>query len=116
MFVDLKERDVVITRLMQQDHKRDEVGAHLLPERLLAAAKQIGRDCGDALGQSVGVQAVVQRVISIAREADLDIIGGTPVTLQDVLHVSAEAPFHWRIKALRLPASSPAAKPRSCSA
>ena len=49
VLVDLKERDVIVEDLVQQNHELDEVRARLLPERLLAAAKQIGHQRGQAV-------------------------------------------------------------------
>jgi len=40
VFVDLKERDVVVEHLVQQDHELDEMGARLLPERFLSATNR----------------------------------------------------------------------------
>ena len=41
VLVHLKERHVVVERLVQQDHELDQVRARLLPERLLAAPKRL---------------------------------------------------------------------------
>ena len=70
VLVDLEERHVVIERLMQEDHELDQVRARLLPERLLAAAKEIGHERGDAVGQRVGIEVVVQRVVAVRRRRD----------------------------------------------
>jgi hypothetical protein len=75
VLVDLEERHVVIEHLMQQDHELDQVRAGLLPERLLPAAKQIGHQRGNAVGQRVGIEGVVERVVAIdGVETDLDVV------------------------------------------
>ena len=85
VLVDLEERHVVVERLVQQDHELDEVRARLLPERLLAAAEQVGHQRGDAVRQRVGVEIVVQRVVAIRRvETDLDVVVGAAVAREDV--------------------------------
>ena len=82
---------------MDQDHELDEVRARLLPERLLAATKEIGHERGDAVGQRVGVEIVVERVVSIPRgETDLDVIVGTPVTREDVADGPAEVALYFQ--------------------
>ena len=48
---------------MQEDHELDEVRARLLPEGLLAAAEEIGHERGNAVGQRVGVEIVVEGVV-----------------------------------------------------
>ncbi len=59
---------------------------------LLPAAEQIGYQRGNA----VGIKIVVQWVIAVRRcETDFDLVGGTPVTPQDALHVPTEVPFHF---------------------
>ena len=76
---------------MQQDHELDQVRARLLPERLLAAAKEIGHQRGDAVGQRVGVEVVVQRVVAVRRvETDLDVVVAAAVALEDVADLLAE--------------------------
>jgi hypothetical protein len=65
VLVHLKERDVVVEDLVQQDHELDEIGAGLLPEGLLAPAKQVGHQRGHAEGQGVGIELVVERVVPI---------------------------------------------------
>ena len=86
---------------MQQDHELDQVRARLLPERLLAAAKEIGHQRGDAVGQRVGVEIVVQRVVAVRRvETDLDVVVAAAVTLEDVADLPAEV-------ALSLPGPGP---------
>ena len=65
---------------MQQDHELDEVRARLLPERLLALAEEIGHEGGDAVGQRVGVEIVVERVVAVgAVQTDLDVVVGAAV-------------------------------------
>ena len=43
---------------MQQDHELDEVRAGLLPERLLAAAKQVRHQRGNAVRERVGIRSL----------------------------------------------------------
>ena len=84
VLVDLEQRHVVVERLVQQDHELDQVRARLLPERLLAAAKQVGHQRGDAVGQRVGIEIVVQRVVAVRRvEADLDVVVAAAVALEE---------------------------------
>src|SRR5262249_7611017 len=79
---------------MQQDHKLDQVGAGLLPERLLAAAKEIGHQRGDAERQRIGVEIVVKRVVAVnGCETDFDVVLVTTVLLQDLANLLAEIPF-----------------------
>jgi hypothetical protein len=94
VLVDLKERDVVIEDLVQQDHELHEVRARLLPERLLPTPKQVGHQGGDPIGQRVGVEIVVERVVPIRRvETDFDVVVLPPVLLEDVAHLPAEVTF-----------------------
>ena len=103
MLVDLEERHVVVERLVQQDHELDQVRAGLLPERLLAAAEQIGHERGDAVGQGVGVEIVVQRVVAVRRvETDLDVVVGAAVARQDVADLPAEVAFDLQDQAADL--------------
>ena len=103
VLVDLEERDVVVERLMQEDHELDQVRARLLPERLLAAAEEVGHQRGDAVGQRVGVEIVVQRVVAVRRvETDLDVVVAAAVALEDVADVLAEVAFHFQDQAADL--------------
>src|SRR5258708_30648777 len=100
VFIDLKERDVIIEDLMQEDHELDEVCARLLPERLLAAAEEIGHERGNAVGQGVGVEIVVEWVVPVRRgEADLDVVVAASVTYKDVVDVPAEVAFYFQHEA-----------------
>jgi hypothetical protein len=48
---------------VQLDNELDQVCVRLLPERFLAFAEQIVQQGRDVVGECVGVQIVVQRVI-----------------------------------------------------
>ena len=75
VLVDLEERDVVVEDLMQEDHEFDEVRAGLLPKGLLPFAEEIRHQRGDAVGQGIRVEVVVQRVVAVAGvETDFDVI------------------------------------------
>ena len=103
VLVHLKERHVVVERLVQQDHELDQVRARLLPERLLAPAKEIGHERGNAVGQRVGVEVVVQRVVAVRRrEADLDVIVGTAATREHLADVRTEVALHFQDQAAEL--------------
>ena len=78
--VHVEQRHVVVDDLVQQDHELHEVRVRLLPERLLAPAEEVVQERGDAVGQRIGVEVVVQRVVAVRRvEADLDVVVGAPV-------------------------------------
>ena len=88
---------------MQQDHELDQVRARLLPERLLAAAKEVGHQRGDAVGQRVGIEVVVQRVVAVRRvETDLDVVVAAAVALEDVADLPTEVPFDFQDQAADL--------------
>ena len=90
----------VTPHLVQEDHELDEIGARLLPERLLAAAIEIGHERGDAERQRVGVEVVVERVVSVARgEADFDVVGGTFEVGQHRFHLLVEVPLCFQYQA-----------------
>jgi hypothetical protein len=79
---------------MQQNHELEQVRARLLPERLLAATKQVGHQGGNAVGERVRIEVVVQRIVPLLRrEADLDVVVAAVVTLEDVIHIPAEVSF-----------------------
>src|ERR1051325_5052383 len=65
VLVDLKQGDVIIEHLMQEDHELDEIRAGLLPEWLLSAPEEIRHQRGDAKCQRVCVEIVVQWVVSV---------------------------------------------------
>ena len=63
--VDVEERHVVVEHLVQQDDELDQVRVGLLPERFLAPAKEVVQETGDAVGQRVGIEVVVERVVPV---------------------------------------------------
>src|ERR1700723_3384319 len=93
--VDIEERNVVVGGLVKQDDELQEVGVGLLPERLLATAKEIIEKRGDVVGERVGVEIVVKRVVAVLGiETDFDVILDAPVTREDVFHLAAKIAFH----------------------
>src|ERR1051326_7131 len=97
VLVDLKQGDVIIKHLMQQDHELDQIGAGLLPEGLLPASEEIRHQRGDAKRQRVCVEIVVQRVVSVhGRKADFDVVLVTPMAVEDVAHLLAEITFDFQ--------------------
>src|SRR6202050_3454208 len=63
--VDIEERDVVVGDLMEKDDELHEVGISLLPERFLAAAEEIVQERCDVVGEGVGVEIIVERVVAV---------------------------------------------------
>jgi hypothetical protein len=109
VLVHLEERHVVVEDLVQQDHELDQVRARLLPEGLLPAPEQVGHQRGDAVGQRVGVEIVVERVVAVhGRETDLDVVVGPAVAREDVADVRAEVALDLQDQAPDLRAGSPA--------
>ncbi len=75
--VDIEEGDVVVGDLVKKDDELHEIGVRLLPEGLLAAAEKIVQKRGDVVGESVGVEIVVKRVVAVLGiETDFDVIFG----------------------------------------
>ena len=103
VLVHLKERHVVIERLVQEDHELDQVRARLLPEGLLAPAKEVRHERGDAVGQRISVEVVVQRVVPVPRrETDLDVIVGTSATREHVADMRAKIALHFQNQSAEL--------------
>ena len=64
---------------MKQDDEFHEVGVGLLPEGFFALPEQVIQEGGDAVGQRIGIQIVVERIVPVGRiEADLDVILAAP--------------------------------------
>jgi len=92
--VDIEERYVVIGDLVKEDDELDEVGVRLLPERLLASAKEIVEEGRDVVCESIRVKVTVERVVAVVGiETDFDVILGPPVTRKDVFYLSQKSPF-----------------------
>src|ERR1700730_7992808 len=93
--VDIEERNVIVGGLMKKDDELHKVGVGLLPERLLATAKEIIEERSDVVGERVGVEIVVKRVVAVLGiETDFDVILDAPVTREDVFHLAAKIAFH----------------------
>ena len=81
---------------------------------LLATAKQVGHERGDPIGQRVGVQIVMERVVAIRRiETDLDIVGVAARAFEDAVDLAAEVPLTSSTRPVTFLAGSPARYERS---
>src|SRR5262249_6846649 len=84
-FVNVKERHVIVKDFVQEDQEFDQVRVGLLPEWLLAAAKQVVEEGRDSKGGCVGVLVIVQRVIAVAAsQVDFQVVLGAAVLFQDL--------------------------------
>src|SRR5258708_15836636 len=93
--VDIEEGNVVVRGLMKKDDELHEVGVGLLPEGLLATAKEIVEERGNVVRERVGVEIVVKRVVAVLGiETDFDVIVGELVTREDVFYLAAKIAFH----------------------
>ncbi len=82
---------------MKKDDELHEVGVGLLPEGLLATAKEIVEERGNVVRERVGVEIVVKRVVAvIGIETDFDVIVGALVTREDVFYLAAKIAFHLK--------------------
>ncbi len=98
--VDVKQRDVVVEHLVEKDDELDEIRVCLLPEGFLAAPVEVIEERGDPVGESVGFEVVVQRIVAIGRvEAHLDEVRFASVPRQDLPHLVAEVAFHFEHEA-----------------
>ena len=50
---------------MEQDDEFDEVGIGLLPKRLFALPEQVIKEGSDAVGECVGVQVIMERIVPV---------------------------------------------------
>ena len=92
--VDIEEGYVVEGDLVKEDDELHQICVSLLPERLLPAAKEIIQKRCDVIGQGIGVEVVMQRVVSVRRiEADFDIVLCPAVSLQYLPDPMAEVSF-----------------------
>src|SRR5580704_7287948 len=97
-FVDVEQRDIAVGDLVQQDDEFDEIGIGLLPEGVVTASVEIVEQRSNVIGQCVGVEVIVQRVVAVLGvETDFDIIGRPSVTIEDVFHLVAKVSFTSRI-------------------
>src|ERR1700730_13793393 len=89
--VDIEERNVIVGGLMKKDDELHKVGICLLPEGLLATAKEIIEERSDVVRKSVGVEIVVKGVVAVLGiETDFDVILDALVTREDVFHLAAK--------------------------
>jgi hypothetical protein len=64
---------------VEQDYELHEVGVGLLPEGFLAFAEEVVEERRDAIGESIGVEVVVERIVPVRRvEPDLECPFGKP--------------------------------------
>src|SRR5437867_2315450 len=86
--------------LVEQDDELDEVRVGLLPEGLLATPVEVIEERGDPVGESVGVEVVVQRIVAVlGLEAHLEVVGPAPVPAEDLAHPVAEVALDLQDKA-----------------
>ena len=72
----------------------------MLPERVLAATEEIGHHRGDAIGERIRLEIVVQRVVAVPRfKTDFDVVVAASVAPQDVVDAPAEVAFHLQKEA-----------------
>ena len=101
--VDVEQGHVVVDDLVQQDDELDQVGIGLLPERFLAATEQVVEQRGDAIGQRVGLEVVVERVVAVRGvEADLEVVVAAPVQRHQLAQFVAEVALHLEDEAADL--------------
>ena len=82
---------------MQKDDELHEIGVGLLPERLLATAKEIIEKRSDVVRERVRVEIVVKRVVAVLGiETDFDVILDTLVAREYVFYLSAKVAFHLK--------------------
>ncbi len=94
--IDIEESHVIVGDLVKQNDELHEVGVRLLPEGLLALAKQVVQERRDAVGQLIGVEVVVQWVVTVfGIETDFDVVLGPAMSCQNFLHLMAEITFHF---------------------
>ena len=68
----------------------------LLPEGLLAAAEEVGEQRGNAVGERVGFEIVVERVVAVgAIEAELDVVVFAAVLAEDLADATTEVAFDF---------------------
>ena len=80
---------------MEQDDELHEVGVSLLPERLLPSAEEVVDEGGDAVGERVGIETVVERVVAVLGiEADFDVVRLAAETSQNRANLSAEVALY----------------------
>src|SRR5208283_5954710 len=90
-FVDIEQGDVVVGDLVEQDDELYEVGVGLLPEGFFASSKQVVDEGGDAVGERIGVEAVVEGVVVVVGiEADFDVVRVASEARKDRTHFFAE--------------------------
>ena len=63
--VDIEQGHIIKRNLMKKDDELDEIRVCLLPEGFLASPEEVIQERGDVVGQSVGVEIVVQGVVAI---------------------------------------------------
>ena len=106
--VDVEERHVAAQHLVEQDDELDEVRVGLLPEGLLAAPVEVIEERGDPVGESVGVEVVVKRIVAVlGLEAHLEVVGLAPVPAEDLAHPVAEVALDLQDQASDAPLRVP---------
>ena len=70
----------------------------------LPPAEEIRHQRGDAVGQGIGVEVVVQRVVAVAGvETDFDVVVAATVARQEAADVRTEVALHFQDQAADLP-------------
>ena len=94
-FIDVEQRDVVVGNLVQENDELDEVGVGLLPKRFFAATEQVVQKRCDAIRQSVGIQVVMERVVTVVGiEADFYVVFLPCMLRKNTAHLVTEIAFH----------------------
>ena len=102
-FVDVEQGDIVIGDLVQQDDEFDQIRVGLLPEWFPSLSKQVVQQRSDTVGQCIGVEIVVKRIVTVlGLEADFDIVARASAPFENAFHLAAEVPFHLQNKSADL--------------
>src|SRR5262249_47878344 len=104
VLIHLGESRVAVADAPKQNDKLQEVGIRLLPERFLRAAEQVVQHCRNRVGDCVGIEIVVQRVVADASvKSDLHVVGGTSSPGQDRADLATEIALHLQHETAKLP-------------
>src|SRR5262249_198370 len=88
-FVDIEEGDVIESDLVEEGDEFQQIGVGLLPEWLLTSAKEIVEERGNVVGEGVGIEVVVERIVTVlGLEADFDIVTSAAVPFEDFAYTS----------------------------
>ena len=82
---------------MEKDDEFNEVCVRLLPERFLAPAEKVVQERRNVVGQRVGVEVIVERVVPvIGVKADFNVVGGAPVFFKHGSDLMTEVAFDFQ--------------------